>query len=88
MGAKIHDMGSNLFAFHCPGCGRGHCFRAPGWSWNGSAEKPTVTPSLLTNKDDPKSRCHVVVTDGKLNFCPDSYHQLAGKVVDMVDWDD
>jgi hypothetical protein len=29
--------------------------------------------------------CHVVVTDGVLNFCEDSTHSLAGKSVPMVE---
>jgi hypothetical protein len=74
----------------CPGCKCGHLFSvsllnlpAHRWTWNRSMDKPTFTPSMLINKDDPKSRCHSVVTDGKIFFCPDSFHELKGKTVDL-----
>jgi hypothetical protein len=31
--------------------------------------------------------CHLHVTDGELRYCPDSTHELAGKVVPMKDAD-
>ena len=31
--------------------------------------------------------CHTVITDGKIHFCGDCTHELAGQVVDMVDFD-
>lgn len=38
--------------FWCPGCDRAHAFwvgvgEGPRWEWNGSADKPTFSPSLL-----------------------------------------
>jgi hypothetical protein len=42
----------NLMIF-CPGCGHGHGINGkrpdlkPHWTWNGSYEKPTFSPSLL-----------------------------------------
>jgi len=91
--AKLHHMGSDgrgneLYAFHCPGCKYGHHVAVPRWSWNGSFDKPTVTPSLLVNQDHPESRCHCIITDGRIQFCTDSFHSLAGQTVDMVDWDE
>lgn len=50
-------------------------------------EVPTFAPSLLCNGDDPKSRCHSVITGGKIAFQEDCYHTLAGKTVDMPDWE-
>lgn len=32
-------------------------------------------------------RCHSVVTDGRIMFCTDSTHALAGQTVDMPDID-
>ncbi len=29
--------------------------------------------------------CHYILTAGRLNFCPDSTHALAGKTVDLPD---
>lgn len=50
-------------------------------------EKPTFTPSLLINKDDPKTICHLFVTDGKILYRADCHHELASTTVDMLDWD-
>ena len=41
-----------LLGFRCPGCKRTHYIQSgaedgPNWSWNGSLEKPTFTPSVL-----------------------------------------
>jgi Family of unknown function (DUF6527) len=36
-------------SFHCPGCGDTHTIPTEGekaWSWNGSLDLPTVTPSI------------------------------------------
>lgn len=32
--------------------------------------------------------CHSFVRDGKIQYLADCTHELAGKTVDMVDWDD
>ena len=87
MGTKIHDFGSGYWCFHCPGCGRDHPFVVPRWSWNGSLDKPTFSPSLIVDRGTPR-QCHVIVTDGKIQFCSDCFHSLAGKIVEMPDWDE
>ncbi|MDU4254915.1 DUF6527 family protein [Pseudomonas sp.] len=38
--------------FDCPGCTLGHCLPVgtgpgPRWQWNGSLDKPTLSPSIL-----------------------------------------
>ncbi len=56
-----------ILGFYCPGCNCGHMIHdapAPGnpsspvWQWNGSADRPTFTPSLLVRSGDftPKGR--------------------------------
>lgn len=83
-------------AFWCPGCKTNHsyCIQrknpkdvGPVWGWNGSMDKPTFTPSLLVWKDRPESRCHLFLTDGKIHYCPDSAHGLAGQTIEMHDFD-
>lgn len=32
--------------------------------------------------------CHSFITDGKINFLSDCTHHLAGKIVDLPDWDE
>jgi hypothetical protein len=100
MADKIHFLGESnkgprggvLYVFHCPGCGYGHAFEVgaqggAGWTWNGSFDKPTFTPSLLCNPDSPPHRCHSFVTDGRIQFLGDCWHTLAGQTVDIPDWD-
>jgi hypothetical protein len=97
MSEKIHYMGEGnkgprggqLYVFHCPGCGYGHPFEvcANGWTWNGSLDKPTFRPSLLCNFTSPETRCHSFVTDGQIQFLSDCWHALAGKTVELPDWD-
>ncbi len=78
--------------FHCPGCENVHAFTigggaGPRWTWNGSWEEPTFQPSLMCNRGVPTSQCHSFVTDGKIQFLGDCCHGLAGKTVDLPDWD-
>jgi hypothetical protein len=93
MSAKIHDdNGLGYWCFHCPGCGHDHAFRVngtgrPQWTWNGSLEKPTFTPSLVNSSDTPSRRCHLFVTKGRIQFLSDCHHALAGQTVDLPDWD-
>jgi ribosomal protein L37E len=96
MAAKIRRCGSaihegtkqDVLIFECPGCGYGHAFHSPRWTWNGSFDKPTFRPSLLVNQHDPKTRCHSFVTDGQIRFLNDSHHALKGRTVDLPDWED
>ena len=93
--------------FYCPGCKREHAYRiqeadkpvggGPIWSWNGSYEKPTFSPSLLNHevKADPGDphpefalpRCHLFINNGMIDYCGDCTHELAGRQVPMVDVD-
>jgi hypothetical protein len=88
------ENGERFVSFHCPGCEYGHQVRVAGkdaWEWNGSSEKPTIKPSIFVNKGSANPgvpACHSVVTDGKINFLADCSHALAGKVVDLPDWED
>lgn len=57
----------------------------PKWQWNNNVELPTFTPSLLVNQSDPDTRCHLFLTDGKIQFLGDCFHELKNTTVDMVD---
>ncbi len=99
MADKIHNFASEghkvqVWAFHCPGCEYDHAFTVgpssgerPRWQWNGSTDKPTFQPSLLCNKDTPAIRCHSFVAGGRIQFLTDCFHKLAGKTVDLPDWE-
>lgn len=78
------------WAFKCPGCDDTHHFYTKyrgntkfEWTFNGDVDKPTFTPSLLLSR--PGKRCHLFVTDGKIIYCGDCDHKLAGQTVPMED---
>jgi hypothetical protein len=57
----------------------------PSWTFDGNFDRPTFTPSLLY--PNSPGRCHLILTGGKLHFCADCDHALAGQVVDLPDLD-
>jgi len=69
------------------------------WDFNGNMEKPTFRPSLLVKtgsyacpgfKDPegiPPVICHSFITDGKIQFCGDSTHELKNQTVDLPEVD-
>lgn len=86
--------------FWCPGCDTAHAVphgagTGPRWTWNGDAERPTFSPSLLVTYDGADAGtpnglpavCHSFISDGRIQFCSDSTHALAGKTVDIPDFD-
>lgn len=81
-------------SFFCPGCKTHHTVTVSeknvsgaGWHWNGSLEKPTLSPSVLVRWDFGEERkprvCHSFVRDGKIQFLNDCTHSLAGQTVDL-----
>lgn len=92
--AKVydHDEHNQQVWIFCPGCNTHHAFTTKhptfnGWSFNGDVEKPTFTPSMLVNRDYPESRCHSFVTDGKIEFLSDCFHELKNSTVDLPEID-
>ena len=88
---KLHDFGQvnaggRMLVFHCPACGYSHPFHTPQWTWNGSFERPTFWPSLMVNMGT-SSQCHLFLTDGKIIYQADCMHAMAGKTVDVPDWE-
>ena len=55
----------------------------PCWTWNGSLEKPTLKPSILTRTNE--HRCHTFINDGKVQFLGDCSHEFAGKTLDLLE---
>lgn len=84
----VDANGNQQYWFHCPGCQCDHAFTVggPWWTWNGSFESPSFTPSLKCNGNDPKLICHSWVTDGRIQFFGDCYHALKNTTVDLPDW--
>ena len=95
---KINKKVVEYYTFYCQGCKMQHTYTVnsdnSGWQFNGNIESPTFTPSLLNrqqimNKEtetlEDKTRCHLFITNGKLEYCGDCTHELAGKTVDLLD---
>lgn len=98
MKAKLvtHGDGSPYgIRFECPGCGEPHVVPTTGptaWGYNDSLERPTLSPPVLVHPrerlDDrgqrfTAPRCHSFVRDGRIEFCADSTHGLAGQTVEL-----
>jgi hypothetical protein len=85
----------NALYFECPAqnCGnvRVPLDGEPHWNWNGSLDKPTITPSVKIQWDfgeEPNRThniCHFNVIDGVLHFCADCTHELKGQKIPMPD---
>lgn len=74
--------------FWCPGCESGHG-PTDAWEYNGDAERPTFSPSILVRGGSRNLVCHSFVRDGQIEFLGDCTHRLAGQTVplpDVPDW--
>lgn len=104
LSSVLRDATGNALMFWCPACDGAHAIQhgagtGPRWGWNGNAEKPTFTPSILVRfpanpnageefKEWRTERvCHSFVTDGRIQFLGDCTHALAGQTVDLPDWE-
>lgn len=91
------NMVYEALMFVCPGCAAGgpegydglHILPVnvenvgkPSWTWDGNLEKPTLSPSILT---DGYTRCHSFLRVGIFQFLGDSNHPLAGQCVPIPD---
>lgn len=94
--AKIKKKTVDYYSFYCPGCKQEHVYSVfndgSGWQFNGDMENPTFTPSLLnripfmnkkTGLMEEKERCHLYITNGKIEYCSDCYHELAGQSIEL-----
>jgi hypothetical protein len=93
---KIDNWKQGLpdYYFPCPGCKSTHGVwikppheGGPSWNWNGSLEKPTITPSILVSTPvaGKMNICHLFITDGKIQYLGDCTHKLAGQTIEMED---
>ena len=87
-------------SFFCSACESAHTIltSAGGWTWNGDADRPTFSPSVLVTHDaNPDASeefeewrtaraCHSCVTDGQIQFLGDCTHALAGQTVPLADF--
>lgn len=73
----------------CPGCENIHQiaveqpFRnGARWTFDGNAEKPTFSPSINVGPST-KLQCHYFIREGRIEFCGDCHHALAGHTVEL-----
>jgi len=79
-------------AHFCPGCDHAHIIPNR-WGFDGNVERPTFTPSVrvytpaVPSEGIPEETlCHYFVRGGRIEFCGDCQHALAGQTVEMPDW--
>ena len=73
---------------YCPGCKWMHVIytrqdaqpNGHYWQFDGNESCPTFTPSV-----NIVGLCHYFIRAGRIEFCSDSRHVLAGQTVPMVD---
>ena len=96
---KLHKYKNyrGMYHFYCPGCKCIHQIAIaendcgfPIWKCNGDMENPTVEPSIKVEYHgaDKDTVCHSFVRDGKIQYLSDCTHNMAGKTVDMIDFND
>jgi Family of unknown function (DUF6527) len=84
------EGGHQHYYFYCPGCRCMQFFNvgAPNsngakWAFDGNFESPTFTPSLRYIGGPTGTICHVILTNGILNFCGDNPHDHNNKKVPL-----
>ena len=81
----------------CPACGFEHSFSVDFerrghhtnyvWEFNGDYDKPTFSPSILSNKDKWQKHhpvCHSFLKEGVWQFLGDCTHEMANQHVPMI----
>lgn len=86
--SKVYRSGDRLF-FFCPGCNEPHFYQisgTPAWQWNGSLESPTFTLSFRITMAEGRV-CHLIMTNGHIQFCSDCWHHYRSQTVPIPDWE-
>lgn len=83
--SKVKIEGNRVY-FHCPGCDSVHGVDSTRWTFNGDANRPTISPSILCTWQPRPDRCHSFVRDGRIEFLSDCTHALAGQTVDLPEF--
>lgn len=90
----------DYWIIRCRICGRHYIPKAQipnkTWHFNGDCQSPTFTPSINECCNPPghkdyrpdvkTTRCHFIVTDGKIAYCGDCTHSLAGQTLELEDF--
>lgn len=79
------------YVHYCEGCDETHVI-PHSWDFNGDMEAPTFSPSIRHlckyGVDDKADKiCHYAINHGKIEYCGDCTHDLAGKVLFLYPYD-
>ena len=93
---SLYGQSSGGYAHWCPACKNMHVFRTRSegenavWKFDGNLDSPTFSPSMRIRwkENEVEKICHYFLTAGKISFCGDSTHEMAGQVVDLPDLPD
>jgi len=97
---KIRRIKGIGWSHWCPGCEEYHLFstdkpnsRGAKWSFDGNEQKPSFAPSMKISVEWSKTdaamkdeTCHYFLTEGKLNYLPDTTHEFSGRTIDLPNW--
>lgn len=91
----LAESAPGALSFFCLGCDMPHTVQigdGPGarWGYNGNADAPTFTPSVLCRYkwSDGDRVCHSFITDGQIQYLGDCTHHLAGKTIELPNWEE
>lgn len=88
----VRRYGTRLYHEHwCPGCDQVHqiavaqpFMNGARWSFDGNASAPTFAPSINV-WPGTGLQCHYFIRGGRIEFCGDCHHALAGQTVELPD---
>lgn len=86
--SAVLRRGEGRFFHWCPACESMHPLPDHGWTFNRDVDRPSFSPSFKQSfvhwEGEPGSEesrrtreervCHYIITDGLIQFCPDSWH--------------
>ena len=72
--------------YNCPGCKYEHAFSPNMHQYDGNADKPTISPSLLLSNPQNVHTCHSFVKNGFIQFLGDCWHELKNQTVELPDY--
>ena len=86
----LQNLVEEVVAFWCPGC---ECYHRVTHNWSIVTDPMiTIRPSVLTTCDGyydgtnyKDLRCHLFITNSRIEYLSDCKHKLAGQTVDMID---
>lgn len=86
LGPHLRMVALGVLAHWCPACDRAHLLEmghrdSRKIDWDHDTKRPTFTPDIRHQVGDVT--CHYRITDGRVEFLPDSTHILAGRTVDL-----